>query len=194
MTSSWVFLRHGQSEGNVARRLVGPAQSPLTELGVAQARACLPSLRQLGIQSISASPMRRARQTAEVASEGLGGLRIDLQDGLAERSFGELDGWTVEAVKASRWTHTRTAWRAAAPGGETLAEVALRALRALVRPQPAPRLIVAHAGTIRAVVGLLDGVDASRIGRIRVPHCRPWVRTVSASRVTRLVTMLERSA
>ena len=182
----WVFLRHGQSVGNVRRQLVAPADSPLTEHGLAQVDACVPVLRDLGVQAIVSSPMLRARQTAERVAAALGGLEISLEDGLVERSFGELDRWTMAQVRASSWDPVRTSWHGAAPGGETLAEVAARVLAALATPRRHPTLVVAHAGSIRAVLGLIDGVDTARIGRIRVPHCEPLVRVASRAQLTRL--------
>ena len=37
--STWVFLRHGECQGNVARLLVAPDDTPLTDLGWKQARS-----------------------------------------------------------------------------------------------------------------------------------------------------------
>jgi len=195
MTSRWVFLRHGQSVGNVSRCLVAPFDSPLTDRGQIQADSAAVALRELGVRRVVCSPMVRAVQTAERVCVALGGLRPIVEDALVERTFGELDAWTVEAVKCSRWTATRTAWRSAPPGGETLEAVAERAISALVRHVGAgPVLVVAHAGPIRAVVGLLDGVDMARIGRVRVPHCQPWVREVADTRWPRLIARFSRSS
>ena len=108
---------------------------------------------------------------------------------LRERSFGRLDGWTVDAVKQSEWAPMRAAWRMAVPGGETLAAVAARAVRTLeVRGVAAVTVVVTHAGVIRTLVGLLDGTPTSEIGRLRVPHAEPWVRAVTPgawARITR---------
>jgi broad specificity phosphatase PhoE len=41
-----LLIRHGQSEGNAARRIQGPEDEPLTELGRAQALALAKRLQQ----------------------------------------------------------------------------------------------------------------------------------------------------
>ena len=60
-----VLVRHGQSELNAAGRLAGRLDTPLTELGVAQAKAMAASLADLGEPAaVISSPLQRARDTA----------------------------------------------------------------------------------------------------------------------------------
>ena len=178
-----VFLRHGECVGNVDRLLVAPTDSPLTPRGWDQARAAAASLSAVSFSWILTSPMLRARQTAQAVAEVQPGATVEVVAALRERGFGELDAWPVDRVKASRWSSCRAAWNQASPGGETLAAVAYRAIAALdVRKGRGPTLVVAHAGVIRAVVGLLDGQPKVRIGRMRVPQAQPWHRTVEGDR------------
>ena len=182
-----IFLRHGQCAGNVARVLVAPDDSPLTPLGEAQARAAADGLCGTPLKRILTSPLLRARQTTAIVASAFPEASVEVLPALRERSFGELDSWPVDAVKASPWAHCRSAWRACPPGGETLAEVAARVVAELaIWSDPEPLLVVAHAGVIRAVVGLLDGRPTSHIGRLRVPHAKPWTRHVRQDRWARL--------
>ena len=179
MASSWVFLRHGECQGNVARLLVAPDDVPLTATGWSQARAAGDVLAAMDIVRIVSSPALRARQTAAAVLERCPRCRLVVLDALRERSFGAMNLWTIEQVKASAWSSTRTAWHQAAPGGETLACVANRAIEALASlDDVGATLVVTHAGVMRAVVGLLDGVARDRIGTIQVPHAIPWQRSV----------------
>ncbi len=147
----------------------------------------------MGVRRVVCSPMVRAVQTAERVCGALGELRPIVEADLVERTFGELDAWTVD-VKGSEWRATRASWRRAPPNGETLEAVAKRAISALARHAgTGPVLVVAHAGPIRAVVGLLDGMDTARIGRVRVPHCQPWVREVDDARWLHLIARFSRS-
>ncbi|MFV2001727.1 MAG: histidine phosphatase family protein [Paracoccaceae bacterium] len=63
------LIRHGQSEFNAAFRAGEPDpmifDAPLTELGVAQAKAARVAVQKLGIQTVIASPLTRALQTAQ---------------------------------------------------------------------------------------------------------------------------------
>jgi probable phosphoglycerate mutase len=70
------LLRHGQTEYNVERRIQGRCDSPLTELGKAQARAMGETLRGLlagqdGFKVVS-SPQPRALGSAEIVAEHAG--------------------------------------------------------------------------------------------------------------------------
>lgn len=97
--SSFVLLRHGQSEANV-RHLI--ASSPaaaaeafgLTEHGRAQVRASLSSARASGILSsgcvVVSSPLLRARESAAIAADVLG-ASITIDSRLSERGFGEFE-------------------------------------------------------------------------------------------------------
>jgi broad specificity phosphatase PhoE len=183
----WAFVRHGECVGNVRRLLVAPDESPLTPLGHDQARAAAAELSSPSVEVVLSSPMLRARQTAEHIVAACPGSRLVLVDDLRERSFGEMDAWPVAEVRSSPWGHVRAAWRAAAPGGETLEAVARRSVAALAAWADTDSVVVVtHAGVIRALVGLLDGTPHARIGTIRVPHAKPWVRRVPARRWCRL--------
>ncbi len=67
------FLRHGESVGNAEERFQGHADFPLTEKGLAQARALNARWQKLGLtfDQVFSSPLLRARQTAEIIAEGL---------------------------------------------------------------------------------------------------------------------------
>jgi len=75
-----VLIRHGRPDEDVVER---PNDPPLRADGWQQARAVASLLSRQGITRIVASPMNRARQTAEPLAEQLG-LPIDTLDGWAE--------------------------------------------------------------------------------------------------------------
>src|SRR6187397_119767 len=100
-----IFLvRHGETEWNRARRYQGWSDSPLTPLGVAQAEAIgrrLSAVPEAAAADIVASPIGRARRTAEIIAECLGHnppLRLD--DRLREISLGSWDGRDRREIKA----------------------------------------------------------------------------------------------
>jgi broad specificity phosphatase PhoE len=144
-TAFW-FLRHGETAWNALNLSQGRVENPLNEAGLAQAHIAAGLLRNRGIASIVASPMSRARVTAEIVGAALGlpgSLDIDLQ----EVSFGVQEGQPM-----SDWF---TAWvtGAATPeGAETFTELRARAVGAINRAltNPAPVLVVAHGALFRA--------------------------------------------
>lgn len=66
-----LFVRHGESEAN-AKVLVGGPDSPLTEVGIEQARETAKHLKDQNVAQIVCSPFIRAQQTAEIIAGELG--------------------------------------------------------------------------------------------------------------------------
>ena len=101
------LVRHGQTESNLARRYQGASDSPLTALGRAQARRMGELLARLVPDTagwrLVASPLGRARQTAAIICETMGGALIPgLDPRVAEASMGSWDGLSLEALEARR--------------------------------------------------------------------------------------------
>ena len=97
------LVRHGETEWNLQRRYQGRSDSPLTERGVAQARAIgrllagLPGIASAGIIS---SPIGRARSTAELVGEHLAlSAALQLDERLCELSLGSWDGLTYREIE-----------------------------------------------------------------------------------------------
>ena len=70
-----LLIRHGQTEWNRERRIQGNGDSPLTELGHAQASAAAKALRRFEVDALYSSDSGRARQTVEPISRSLGRRR-----------------------------------------------------------------------------------------------------------------------
>lgn len=62
------LMRHGQSEGNAQRRHQFPT-SPLSALGETQAAKLAERLKSIKLDELWSSPLRRARQTADIINE-----------------------------------------------------------------------------------------------------------------------------
>lgn len=85
------FLRHGQTDWNVARRIQGHTDIPLNATGTAQAQAAAQVLQQVGIQRIISSPLQRAAVTAAIVQEHIG-APLHHDERLKERAFGTFEG------------------------------------------------------------------------------------------------------
>lgn len=68
------FVRHGEAFGVDEAGVDSDAQRPLTEAGLAASRRVGEALRRLGVRLdvIAASPLKRARQTADAIGEAMG--------------------------------------------------------------------------------------------------------------------------
>jgi broad specificity phosphatase PhoE len=155
------LARHGETEWTLARRHTGRTDLPLTARGEAQARALGARLHGLAFALVLASPLVRARRTAELAGFG---DTLELDDDLMEVDYGEYEGRTTAEIRRARpgWD----LWRDGCPGGETIADAARRAGRVLARVRAAdgPVLLVGHAHLTRTLTACALGVDPS-VGR-----------------------------
>jgi broad specificity phosphatase PhoE len=101
-SGSILLVRHGETEWNLERRIQGRLDSALTERGIAQARAVgrlVGSLPDAAIVRIVASPLGRARRTAQIICEQLvAGPELVIDDRLREISVGSWDGLTYHDI------------------------------------------------------------------------------------------------
>ncbi len=88
------FVRHGESEANVAQVFAGRFDTPLTPKGRAQAKVAGEQAKSLDIDHIVSSPLSRAHDTAVIIAEQIGILAdsIGIDSALLERGYGPLQG------------------------------------------------------------------------------------------------------
>lgn len=100
---SLYFIRHGQSLANTGAKSMPDAEIPLTELGRQQAHDLLINWQQLDIEpsSIYASPLLRARQTAEIFNQNYG---LDIHTLPELKEFGCLSFANIENMLGNERT------------------------------------------------------------------------------------------
>jgi broad specificity phosphatase PhoE len=98
-TRPFYFLRHGQTDWNLAGRYQGHTDTPLNRVGIAQAHVAADCLAEVPIDRIVVSPLIRAVATAAIVAERLG-KPIQIERGLVERNFGSFNGLVIREVKA----------------------------------------------------------------------------------------------
>ena len=137
---------------------------PLSARGRAQAEAVAERFADLGITAVYASPIRRARETAE-AIAAAAGVQVHDEPGVREIAIGPTDD-TMALRARLEWLATvamRDGSWAGIPGTEPGPQVRARMLEALdaiaVR-HPGERVaVVSHAGAINAALGAIIGTD-----------------------------------
>ena len=172
------LVRHGQTEFNRERRIQGHVDSPLTDLGVRQARAVGRLLRDLigdpAVWRIVSSPLGRAHTTAQIIASVLKGPEIELDDRLKEMSWGAKDGRLRAELEAETpETFGRTGWAFDASVGESYETVAARVgdWLASLAPEPERRIIaVSHGISGRVLRGLYANLDRDLAGQQDVPQ------------------------
>lgn len=195
-----LLARHGETPWNAEGRYQGQEDIALSPVGLAQARALGERLREVPITRAVASPLSRARHTAELA---LGGrdLPLTLDPGLMEIAHGTWEGLLASEIR-ERDPELLRVWREAPhealmPEGESLQHVLDRAWPALERAcdglgDDDTLLVVAHDAVNRVLLcrvlgiplarlwsfrqapttlNLLEGPDASRLELVRLNDC-----------------------
>lgn len=92
------MLRHGQTDWNIQRKVQGSSDIPLNEQGRKMAEETAQGLQQIPFDHIFASPLSRARETAEYIGKQIGKPLI-LDDRLKEIHFGEYEGITEKKLQ-----------------------------------------------------------------------------------------------
>ncbi len=143
------FLRHGETDWNAQGLSQGHTDIPLNQVGVLQAERAARTVAALTprIATIIASPLTRARVTAEHAARALG-LPVLLDEDLREVGFGDQEGQPM-----GDWYDDWIAGAYTPEGGETFAGLLARAVAAVNRATalPGPVLVVAHGALFRAL-------------------------------------------
>lgn len=166
----WYLVRHapvaGAKEG-IYRSLDGAADLS-NEAALRFASRCLPAQGQWWV-----SPMLRTRQTAAALAAEIGadGHGLATDERLREQSFGAWHGLTfgelwekIRDLPPHNWSYL--APESAPPGGENYEALWARVEDFVAEhtqaARPEPRVLVTHAGVIRAVVGQALGLPTTR--------------------------------
>lgn len=157
------FVRHGETEWNVKKKIQGKTDIPLNEKGVQQAKDLAKRLSksqkngEFHVVKAYTSPQLRAAKTAQIVADELGISCIALDD-LREMDLGEWEGSNWDIIEATygdtyhywnehrRYTHT--------PGGENYDEVLARTLVALeeiLSRETENVLVVSHSAILMAL-------------------------------------------
>jgi broad specificity phosphatase PhoE len=175
MAATLIYLiRHGETNWNAERRIQGRLDAPLSVRGAEQVRALAEALSGRPISAIYSSPLPRALETARplaVAHK----VPVWQFDQFREIDQGEWESRLLDEVQRNDGDRLR-AWRDApesvrVPGGETLAEVQCRAVRALTalaeRHAGTQVAVVAHGGVNKTVLLWILGASLASYWRIR---------------------------
>lgn len=156
------ILRHGQTEYNINSITQGRVDSPLTEVGIAQAKKAKKYFEDNNIKfdKVYCSPLGRTRQTCKIVTD----IKPVIDDGLIEMSFGQIDGksWDLSFNYNDDYTSI---------GGESVAIAGQRMYKALkeIMDKDGDRiLVVSHGSVTRSFYYKVIG---KYIKEFRVPNC-----------------------
>jgi probable phosphoglycerate mutase len=123
-----VAVRHGETEWSASGQHTSRTDLPLLEAGRSQALAMAPALQEQRFATVLCSPLRRARETCELAGFG---AQAETSEDLREWDYGEYEGLTTPEIWRERpdWS----LWRDGCPSGESPEQISARADRVLAR-------------------------------------------------------------
>jgi broad specificity phosphatase PhoE len=168
------LVRHGITEWQKARRVLGQRDIGLNADGIEQSRRAAAALKPLAIGEVIASPMLRAVQTAEIIA-GEFGIGVARDPRLTAFRVGRWEGMAYDDVLASPDYQRFVAdpLSEQIPGGEHVGHIRDRAVGAVeqaMRDAPAGEsvAIVTHAGIVRLLLSHYLGSSLANYHRLRV--------------------------
>lgn len=174
---TFYFVRHGETDWNVKKKIQGSTDIPLNENGLRQAAELAEALlkrKQAGLLDavcVYTSPQKRAVQTAQAAAEALD-IPCRTEDGLREMNLGDWEGANWQVIEEQqpevyhywnthrRYTHT--------PHGESYNEVLARTLLALsdiLERESRDVLVVTHSAVLMALRCYLAGLPFEEMAK-----------------------------
>jgi 2,3-bisphosphoglycerate-dependent phosphoglycerate mutase len=174
----FVVVRHGETEWNLAARIQGQGDSPLTAAGRAQAEAIARRLAAADpFDLLVSSDLGRARETALAIAKATGHA-VRLEPRLRERHFGAGEGFTYDEVGARYPGAFRSDGAIdpdyAIPGGESrraFHERVAHAFEALALESPDARMVVVtHGGVVGTLYRHICRIPLAEPHRIAIAN------------------------
>ena len=158
------YVRHGQTDLNLAKKMQGGGtEKELNETGVSQAYNTKKELENVKYDLVICSPMKRAKQTAEIINEGRD-IPIITDERIRERKLGDYEGRDVtEEMENNIWDYKLNY---NIPNGENLHDFEKRIDEFFddikEKYHDKSVLIVAHGGIAKVIKAHLYGMPESQ--------------------------------
>ncbi len=167
------FTRHGQTTWNVADKICGTTDVPLTELGISQAKELGELIRKqaLPIDRILYSPLIRAAETARYISE-MSGIPAAVEPRLKEQNFGKWEGTSPR--NSAGFTKDKERFICSYEGGESMLRMSQRIYNLLdeLREDKAHTyLLVAHNGISRFIQSYFYDMENAEFAAFGIKNC-----------------------
>jgi probable phosphoglycerate mutase len=159
------LTRHGETEWNIEKRLQGRGDSPLTKDGIQRAKELRDRIKNIDIDVIYSSPIKRALNTANIL-RGNKNIDIVTDDRLMEMCFGDYEGTSmVDKHEDMKIYFERPKEYVVKNGVEPYEDVFARINSFLDELTSNPRykdsniFVATHGGMLRGFLYLLKDID-----------------------------------
>ncbi|MCR5272530.1 MAG: phosphoglycerate mutase family protein [Lachnospiraceae bacterium] len=165
------FVRHGQTVWNVENKICGATDSPLTELGIAQAKETGEAILRMNIKAdmILTSPLSRAHDTAiQISNET--GIPLRVERRLMEQNFGKYES-TPRDGEEFRLQKENFVYDY--DGGESMMRVGQRIYNLLddLAKDDKIYILVAHNGIARVIRSYFQNMSNEEYAAYGVKNC-----------------------
>jgi broad specificity phosphatase PhoE len=170
-----ILVRHGLTDWNVDRRLLGRVDIGLNEAGREQALAAAGALRSFPVRAVLSSPQVRARETADPIADALG-LEIEVEPDLDEVWLSEAwQGRTVDELRddaeMERFLSDPSRRSARIEPIEDVQGRAVAAVERLRRDRAGETVVVvSHGDPLRAIVAYYVGLPLADFRRLLIDN------------------------
>jgi len=188
--SQLILVRHGQSEWNALDIWTGWNDISLSEKGKQEAREAGNAIKDILIDTVFVSDLKRSQQTYEEIKNvlHLKNIPVIVAPEIKERSYGDLAGknkWKVkEEFGEEQFMKWRRSWDESVPNGESLKDVYKRVIpyyKYNILPlliQNKNVLISGHGNSLRALVKELDSIPDDRIASLEIGTGEVYIYTL----------------
>ena len=161
------IIRHGQTDGNSARKYFGITDIELNEEGLIQAGLISKRLEKENLFRIYSSNLKRAFKTAEIIAKPHR-ISVEPKEDLREINFGDWEGLSFQEIQKS-YPHEFSKWQNnimdfTTPHGESVLELKKRIETAFSEILNSARennvAIVTHGGPIRVILSRMLSPNA----------------------------------
>ncbi len=180
MNSKWILVRHGETDWNAEGKAQGQSDTPLNATGRKQAEETGAKLREMRFDAAYSSDLERVVHTAMPIVEGRD-IPLTQIEGLREKKFGDWEGMTFQQVESEHPEMFRRLFdediNFAPPSGESDLQLYERIkavadkLLAAHQDDDTNILVVAHGGTLRALIVVLMDMPPQYMWRLRLRNC-----------------------
>jgi len=172
-----ILARHGETEWNVAEVFRGRIDIELNETGIKQAELLAGYLRDIKIDAIYSSPLKRALKTAEIIAS-YHELAVEIAPGLIDFNYGKWQGLAHQEVK-DKYKELYAEWinspdKVKMPTGESLNDVRKRAMgvvEKVIAKYKGTVVLVSHRVVNKVLICALLGLDNSHFWNIKQDMC-----------------------
>lgn len=186
-----LLVRHGQTDWNIERRVMGAKPISLNTTGRAQARAIAKGLKEIELAAVYTSPIKRAIQTARPILKGRDSISLFEEPGLAEIDYGDWVDRNFKDIPELEGYFQKPS-SVIIPNGESLAGVQKRALEAVermrVRHDGGRVMAISHADVIKLIVIGYLGLSIDDMNRFRLDNGSMTVFHFNDIKQPRLIT------